>query len=158
MSIEILQSLKYQKQNRFEFYFLDNADIKYRVLTVNLPRESFEYTKTKAGENTLTGITFPDTVTLSILETKDFYLEDFVESWRDVFYDKDTRIFKSLPVENADKKTGVLVLFDEKGLINRTYIYNNLSLVGLSESTFDYGNPDLLSWELVMKVEDVSRI
>ncbi len=158
MSIEVLKTLKNQRQNNFEFYFLDSQEIRYRVLNVNLPRESFEYVKTKSGQNIVSEVVFADTVTLNILESKTFTIEKYVKEWEEIFYDKETRLFKALATENADKKTGVLIFYNPDNTIANTYIYNNLSLVGLREITLDYGTVDMLAWELEMKVEEINTI
>ncbi len=148
--------------NLWDFFFLDNVDLRYLVQNVSLPFIKFETETRNIGSKVLKSVTPEDSFSITFYETSDFDVYQYMTDWMDSIYDKKKRKFKvskstaSVPPyisgNEASKPTGyvktaVLNVYKYNKLniftpatkeVTKQWKFSNLMLTGIDQQDWDY--------------------
>jgi len=90
-----LRALDIQNPNLWEFYFTDNQDIQFNVVSMSLPFKSLELEKHNSGLQYYRSCSLEDSFSITFNETTDFAVLSYLKRWFNEIYDEENRVFKS---------------------------------------------------------------
>jgi len=151
--LEAVYTYDYQPQNDWSFFFTDNIDIMFKLISVNLPSFllNFETMDKESGEKFYRKVIHPTEFSIEVYETKDLTTYQYFKIWFDLVYSKITQQFQlNPPIKNA-----VFMLNRNFTEPSRIFALNGIKLKGIEPVTFDYINGDPLTYSIKFAVEEL---
>lgn len=150
--------------NLWDFFFLDNIDLRYLVQSVSLPFIKLETETRNIGSKVLKSVTPEDGISITFYETSDFEVYQYMTDWMDEIFDKKKRKFQvpkyptapspgipsGVPYQTPPRgyvKTGVLNVYKYNKIniftpptkeVTKQWKFSNLMLTGIDQQDWDY--------------------
>jgi hypothetical protein len=156
-----------QLQNLWDFYFIDDPGIRFKIKTTSLPFEKFSTKTLFNGKKVYIGVNRIATFTVTIYEcdllNRPFATYNYFKDWWDQIYDSRLKVWRSylpnqiVPLYN---RTAILQYYTQipfEELVVQTFTFNNVKLVGIEDlSNINYSEGGPLTYTVTFTCDDVS--